>query len=591
MVSRFAFIIITCFTGWNTIFAQTFNFPPGNINNNTTLCVQTTVSGLPAPNPAFGLEKVTLNINHSAVQELKITLKNPKGDIIHLLRYNEATGSNLTNTVFQKGISGTPVISTGTAPYTANFRIMPPDSLGTMNITPDLNGTWELCIKDTTFAGNVNGFLISASLTFGNQPAIPPKCVANFSALPLTGCAPLTVQFQDLSQYATTVTYDFGDASFSTLRNPSHTYTGMGTYTVIQTLTQNGFSTDTMKKVNYITVSEPVPKADFEVDTMTCAPASITVSNTSIGGIVFNWDFGNGDISVLPNPDPVIYNTPGEYSIRLIAFNTAGCSDTIIKRIKIVERPQASFTLNSKKGCIPFTLSPNNSSLQGKTYEWDFGDGTVSTTQNPSHTYTAQGKYKITLIAKNEVCTDTFTDSIEVFLSPVADFTANPTYVNISAGASADINFTPLLSGTGNVVWNFGDGNTSSILNPTHTYTDGGRYDVSLTYTDSTSGCSVTVTKKQYIFIDMQENIFVPTAFTPNNDGNNDVFEVKTSGVHQVKVIVFNRWGQKVFENDGNTTFWNGENAPEGVYSYIVTCKGIITGRFLEKAGTVTLLR
>jgi gliding motility-associated-like protein len=590
MVSRVVFIIITCFTGFN-IFAQTFNFPPGNINNNTTLCVQTTVSGLPLPSPAFGLEKVTLNINHSAVQELKITLKNPKGDVIHLLRYNEATGSNLTNTVFQKGVAGTPVINTGTAPYTANFRIMPPDSLGTMNITPDLNGVWELCIKDTTFAGNVNGFLVGASLTFGNQPAIPPKCIANFSANPLMGCAPLTVNFQDLSQYATTVKYDFGDASFSTMRNPSHTYTSMGLYTVIQTLTQNGFSEDTLKKTNYIVVDEPVPKPDFTVDSVYCTPALVTVNNTSIGGTLFNWDFGNGDISVLPNPIPVIYNTPGEYNIRLIAFNTVGCSDTLIKRIRIVARPQASFTLNSRKGCMPFSVVFNNTSIQSQTYEWDFGDGAVSTAQNPVHAYTAPGKYKIILTAKNDICTNSFTDSIEVFLPPTADFTANPTYVNISEGASADINFISQLSGTGSVLWNFGDGNTSLATQPTHTYTNGGRYDVSLTYTDSISGCSVTTTKKQYIFIDMQENIFVPTVFTPNNDGNNDVFEVKTSGVYQVKVIVFNRWGQKVFENDGNTTFWNGENTPEGVYSYIVTCKGIITNRFLEKAGTVTLIR
>lgn len=591
MAYKVVFIIIACLLNWNRTFGQTFNFPPGNINNNTTLCVQTVVSGLSVPSPVFGLEKVTLNINHSAVQELKITLKNPKGDIIHLLRYNEATGSNLTGTVFQKGLPGTPTINTGTAPYTANFRIMPPDSLGTMNITPDLNGTWELCIKDTTFAGSVNGFLVGASLTFGNQPAIPPKCRADFSASPLTGCAPLTVKFQDLSQYATTVKYDFGDASFSTLRNPVHTYTAMGVYTVTQTLTQNGFSEDTLKKTSYIVVDEPVPKPNFEVDSIMCTPASAIVHNTSAGGTLFQWDFGNGDVSTLPNPAPVTYSIPGEYNIRLIVFNSVGCSDTLTKRIKIIAKPQASFVLSQRKGCVPFLLTLTNTSTQAQTCQWDFGDGNISTVQNPAHTYNTPGKYKITLVAQNETCTHVFQDSIEVFLPPSADFTANPTYVNLSVGASANINFTSQLSGTGNVSWNFGDGNTSKELNPTHTYTEGGRYDVSLTYTDTLSTCTVTLTKKQYIFIDMQENIFVPTAFTPNGDGNNDFFEVKTSGVYQVKVMVFNRWGEKVFENDGNTVFWNGGNAPEGVYSYIVTCKGLITDRFLQKAGTVTLIR
>lgn len=590
MVMR-SILIIICLGYCIEIFGQTFNFPSGGINNNTTLCVQTNVTGLSAPNPSFGLEKITLNINHSAVQELKITLKNPKGDIIRILNYNEASGSNLTNTVFQKGVPGIPTINTGTAPYTANFRIMPPDSLGTMNITPDLNGTWELCIEDTDFAGNVNGFLISASLTFGNQPAIPPKCVANFTANPLTGCAPLEVKFQDLSQYATTIKYDFGDLSFSTSRNPLHTYTNMGSYTVIQTLTQNGFSVDTIKKVDYIVVDEPIPQPNFTVDTLVCTPASVTVTNTSIGGVSFEWNFDNGDISALPNPGTVVYSTPGTYDIRLVAFNSVGCSDTISKKIRIIPKPTASFTINQRRGCVPFTVNFTNQSNQGQSYEWDFGDGNISTEVNPSHTYTTSGKYKIMLTVKNEICTDFFEDSIEVFLSPNADFIANPTYVDISSGASADIVFNAQLSSTGTVLWNFGDGNTSTELNPTHTYKEGGRYDVSLTFTDTVSNCSVVVTKKEYIFVDTQENIFVPTAFTPNNDGNNDVFEIKTSGVNQIKVLIFNRWGEKIFENEGNTKYWNGENAPEGVYSYVITGKGVITHKNLSKAGTVTLIR
>ncbi|MCS7029327.1 MAG: PKD domain-containing protein [Bacteroidia bacterium] len=571
--------------------AQTFSFPAGSINNNSILCVQTNVTGLATPSPTFGLEKVILNINHSAVQELKITLKNPRGDIIHLLRYNEASGANLTNTTFQKGLSGIPTINTGTAPYTGVFRIMPPDSLGTMNITPDLNGIWELCIKDTALVGNVSGFLISASLVFGSQPAIPPRCIANFTATPIVGCAPLMVQFQDLSQYATTVKYDFGDANSSTTKNPTHTYTTPGTYTVTQSLTQNGFSTDTLKKINYIIVKEPKPQANFVVDEFFCTPATVNVLNTSLFGASFEWDFGNGNVSNLASPEPVSYNAPGEYTIRLIAFNSAGCSDTVIKKIKVIPTPNAAFDLSAKKGCAPFTVAFTNNSTLADAFEWNFGDGYTSTVSNPTHTYTSAGKYKITLKATNQTCMNTFVDSIEIFNPPTVDFTASPTYVNISAGDNATITFIASTSGPGTVLWNFGDGNTSSLLNPVHTYLEGGRYTVSLTFTDSLSGCVAVTTKKEYIFVDMQENIFVPTAFSPNGDGNNDFFEIKTSGVYQVKVLIFNRWGQKVFESEGNTTFWSGENAPEGVYSYVVTCKGIITGRTLQKVGTVTLIR
>lgn len=580
---------ILCLT-YSVLSAQTFNFPVGGINNNTTLCVNVNVSALASPSPSFGLESVTLNILHSKVEELKITLENPEGQIVTLVRYNEVNGTNFTNTKLQKGGGMVGVLSSGSAPYTNTFRVSP-DSLGLLNIATSLNGNWKLCIKDTAFLGNnVSGFLNGASITFGSNPAFPPPCKADFSATTLTGCAPLTVKFTDASLYATTVSYDFGDLSTSTQRNPSHIYTAPGTYTVTQTLTQNGFSTDTKVRTNYIVVDVPTPIASFNVDTLGCAPYTANFTNTTTNGSTYQWDFGNSTTSVVANPTPVVYTSAGTYFIKLIAFNAVGCSDTIKKKIVVLDTPKAKYT-GLKKGCVPFVFTPNNQSQQALTYTWNFGDGSpLVSGVNPTHTYTQIGVFVVKLIAQNGSCTDTLTDTVRVYQIPTVDFSANPTYIDISAGGTASVDFTNLSTPQVRTLWNFGDGNTSTAVNPTHIYTTGGRFTVSLTITDTTSACVVQTVKKEYLFVDMRENIFVPTAFTPNNDGVNDVFEVKASGVEEITVQVYNRWGELVFENIGNIKFWEANNAPQGVYGYVVRGKGILTRKVLEKSGTVTVL-
>ena len=145
-----------------------------------------------------------------------------------------------------------------------------------------------------------------------------------------------------------------------------------------------------------------LPSASFTADQVTgCAPLNVQFTNTCTGTVGFYWDLGNGNSSTLPNPSN-LYTTPGTYTVKLKAYDGSGNSDSVIKTnyITVVAKPTADFSASTFASCLDgnsFTFS--NSSIGGGTYLWDFGDGTTSTQVNPTHSYTLQGTFTITLIA------------------------------------------------------------------------------------------------------------------------------------------------------------------------------------------------
>lgn len=248
------------------------------------------------------------------------------------------------------------------------------------------------------------------------------------------------------------------------------------------------------------------PKADFTSNiTSGCAPISVAFSDASTGNPTsWSWDLGTGGgTSSLKNPS-ALYLTPGTYTIRLIATNAAG-SDTIVKTayINALAAPQASFSANKTIGCGPTTvqfsdLSTAAAGTSNSSWFWDFGDGTNSTQQNPSKTYSDAGVYTVTLRVTNNVgCSHVFTRAnyISVSSGVIADFKyTEPT----TCGIPVAINFSNFSEGPGalSYVWNFGDGSpTVTTPEPSHNYTTRGKYTVTLT-TTSDLGCSNTVQKE-----------------------------------------------------------------------------------------------
>jgi ELWxxDGT repeat protein len=325
-----------------------------------------------------------------------------------------------------------------------------------------------------------------------------PSPEADFHASNTTICAGVAVNFTDDSTGVLDAwSWDFGDASYSTDQSPSHTYASAGNYTVSLGV-ENDWCDDVETKIDYITVL-PQPEAGFHANIiMACAGVTFDFTDDSTGGYDnWFWDFGDGSNSTVQNPSHA-YASAGNYSVSLTVSNCC-CEDieTKVDYITVLPQPQANFHANITSVCANVAINfTDDSTGVLDTWYWDFGDGSHSSDQNPSHAYTSAGNYTVTLDVENSWCDDVETkiDYITVLPLPSADFHASDT----SPSANVTINFIDDSTGTyDNWFWDFGDGSNSTAQNPSHNYTSVGNYSVSLTISN---GCGDdTETKVNYI--------------------------------------------------------------------------------------------
>ncbi len=323
--------------------------------------------------------------------------------------------------------------------------------------------------------------------------SVYPMPVADATAAPTLGCVPLDVIFTNLSTGNNSYTWDFGDGSASTAANPNYIYNVPGTYFPSLIATNSNGCSDTMLFATPIIAADN-PIASFTTsDTSGCAPFDISFTNTSQNsvGANYSWDFGNGITSALQDPT-TSYLIPGVFQVSLIVGYPGGCSDTAYQTITIAPSPVAQFTMSDTLGCGPMTVSFNHTGSGSTTWLWDFGDGTTSSIENPSHTYNTPGIYFPSLIASNSSgCSDTILSAtaITVGINPTASFNAS-----VSSGCvPLDISFTntSLNSAGANYSWDFGNGVTSSIQDPTISYNNPGVFQVSLIVSNP-NGCTDT---------------------------------------------------------------------------------------------------
>jgi len=238
-----------------------------------------------------------------------------------------------------------------------------------------------------------------------------------------------------------------------------------------------------------------------------CSPLVVRFTDQSTGSPAqWRWDLGNGTISFLQNP-AATYFTPGKYTIQLVVRNASG-ADSIAKTeyIEVYAKPVINFAASSTTGCYPLAVDFTDQTTPGSgtidSWLWDFGDGTTSTLQNPSHVYHADRSFNVTLQVRNSngcVTTLTKTSMIQISSGVRAQFTNdNPQ----TCTAPVTIQFQNQSSGTGsiNYQWDFGDGNTSTLLSPTHTYTSNGTFSVKLIVTNS-NGCADTIIKTNAVSV------------------------------------------------------------------------------------------
>ena len=339
--------------------------------------------------------------------------------------------------------------------------------------------------------------------------------VANFTANRTAGLAPLAVQFNDTSIGDPTAwLWSFGDNTTSTEQHPIHTYTTAGVYTVSLTATNAGGSS-TETKTDYITVLEP-PVAVFTANvTEGNMPLAVRFIDQSAGNVTaWFWDFGDGVTSTEQSPTH-LYTAAGAYTVSLNASNAYGYNISTPTTVTVLEPPVAVFTANVTEGNAPLAVRFINQSAGNVTaWLWDFGDGTTSTEQSPTHLYTAAGAYTVSLNASNAYGYNISTPTTITVLEPlVANFTASTT----TGPAPLVVQFSDVSAGNPTAwLWSFGDGNTSTDQNPIHTYTAPGNYTVNLTA--STASGSATLSRPGYITVTVKGDF--------SGDGEVDIGDV-----------------------------------------------------------------
>lgn len=358
-------------------------------------------------------------------------------------------------------------------------------------------GTYTVTLVVTNASGQTD------SLTKTQYISVYGNPTAAFGASDTTGCLPLTVGFTDkstapgasIAQWK----WDFGDGNTSALQNPSHTYTASGAFNVTLQITSNYGCTGTLTKPNYINIAPAVNVSFSGTPRFSCtAPETVAFTSTSSGAPVtgYQWSFGDGGTAAGQTPSHV-YTAPGSFTVSLIAQSAAGCADTVSQAAYIsIGNLEPSFSISAQAGCVNSPLSFKNTTVaQTDSVLWRFGDGSVSRSAGPVHTYTQAGTYTVTLIAYAGACSDSVTQPLSVTAPPTGTFTGNDT-----AGCTIPftVNFTPAAIGATAYSWNFGDGTTSAAAAPAHTFTQYGTYTVTLILTNA-GGCADTVVKTAYI--------------------------------------------------------------------------------------------
>ena len=338
------------------------------------------------------------------------------------------------------------------------------------------------------------------------------------NSAPTTCRAPFPVNFTNQTSGPGVINYnwDFGNSGTSTQTNPSTIYNAAGTYTVTLSAQSNLGCQANIQK----TITIGGKNTSFNIPDSTCLNNPANFQNTSAPaptGVL--WDFGDGSQSTLLNPAKA-YGTPGIYNVKLYT-TFSNCIDSTSKNIKILGKPAVDFTATKTGACnVPVLVNFQNISPDAVISTWDFGDGSPAST-TPSHTYTANGLYDVTLtITDSKGCQNTITKpgfieisapAIKITNSPAGGCGPNFNYIPTTAIATAD--------GVASYAWDFGDGspiNTSAT--PNHTYTNFGNYAVKLTITTN-GGCTATAFGSVSVGNGVAVNFTKDAAVTCNSSG------------------------------------------------------------------------
>ncbi len=340
-----------------------------------------------------------------------------------------------------------------------------------------------------------NSFGCVKSKTKSQYIQIRSGVISDYSIKTSNSCkAPATINFINNSKGVGILSYqwDFGDGSGSSLANPSHRYTVDGSYTVRLIAKSAAGCEDTLTKLKAIIFGNT--NADFSIPAKVCLGSVVNIVNISKplpASLV--WNFGDGSKSTDTMPVKR-YLSPGNYVVKMIA-DFGACLDSVSKPVTVLANPQTDFTADKRADCkVPFTVKFTSDVTGAISYLWIFGDGDSSAVKDAVHIYDSAGTYAVKLIAANAAgCSDTLIKPafIKVELPHI-------TVLNLPAKGCVPFFFdfennVVSTEPVTNYHWDFGDGSTSSLAHPSHTFLLEGTYTIKVIIT-TISGCTDTVT-------------------------------------------------------------------------------------------------
>lgn len=333
-----------------------------------------------------------------------------------------------------------------------------------------------------------------------------PRAIADFTTGIASGCSPLEVTMINNSLHADQLMWDYGDGSNSATSDTLHTHIFVNNNNTVQNFqivltatNDEGCSSQISKTVQVY----PQPQANFADPGAHCSPVNVLFANQSTNASQHQWDFGDGVQSALVNPSHYYTNNSDSTVITpvsLIVTSSFGCTDTTTKFVTVFHQPVAQFTLSESGACAPGPVTITNSSQNADSYFWTYGDGSTSQIADVVHVHTFSSplngsqSYNLILVATtDEGCSNTSNGQFILYPSVNAQFTSDTI-----GCAPININFINQSIGAVSYNWNFGDGEFSSLQNPSHIFTAGNvddeHYQVQMIAVNS-FGCSDTLFK------------------------------------------------------------------------------------------------
>lgn len=529
----------------------------------------------------------------------------PDGDELVYTLTTPLQGLNSANPQVNPGFPGTPppfIDVVWLAPYseTQPFPTAAPITLdpatGILSATPTQEGHYVVGIGVEEYR---DGVLISE--TIRDFRFTVADCGLPFANSPIADvyCDGLTVSFSNTSSHAASYEWDFGDlttdSDVSTLDNPTYTYPDAGDYTIQLIASDGPDCVDT----SYFDMT-----IYLEIDPQMILPESQCFEGNSfdfdIGGTYapnadIRWDFGpfgNPPFSNEIAPTGVSFSQGGVQNIGLyvsIGNCTVELTGEVLVGVNIPEIVESE----NQYGCVPFMVSITPDEIKDDLiYNWELGDGTTSAESSINHQYTSSGVYDITLSITDPAtgCTSStvLEEYVNVFNQPEAGFTIAEETIRLFDEFT--IEDQSLYSSI--YTYDFGDGAVREINNPTHSFQTEGLHTITQ-YVSNEGGCMDTISIS--VNVEPDYHFFVPTAFSPNKDGLNDLFRPYTTDIDNYQLVIYDRWGMRIYDQIGDNPTWygyapDGSELPQGVYYYEIL---FVNGRDfpIRKKGIVTLIR